>query len=245
MPRLNSYRAKPSPSALNKGRMWSHPEVNSHSLLVLTDEQLFAAPLLGVPKSELVSAINAGSDLETMLGSLSCMVNLASVRQLSLDLLNNLITIEYVGEENESRQLRLTFSSSKSADTCFTKIWRRLGEDLQLAPYKREPLQVVRAPLAMLLLTFVMTGSLACVASIREDSLTAQPPAHASSESARGTAADSRGKHNLDIMNWRVFCGIGGAVAAVSQIWLYRRLTAPPVLLKLSRITPTVETALT
>jgi hypothetical protein len=36
-------------------------------------------------------------------------------------------------------------------------------------------------------------------------------------------------------MNWKVVCALGGAVAAASQVWLYRRLTTPPASLELVR----------
>ena len=39
----------------------------------------------------------------------------------------------------------------------------------------------------------------------------------------------------LGWMDWRVVCGLGGAAAAGSQVWLYRRLTAPPAALEVVR----------
>ena len=36
-------------------------------------------------------------------------------------------------------------------------------------------------------------------------------------------------------LDWRVVCGLGGAVAAVLQVWIYRRLTQPPLSLELIR----------
>jgi hypothetical protein len=36
-------------------------------------------------------------------------------------------------------------------------------------------------------------------------------------------------------MDWRVVCGLGGAAAAATQVWLVRRVTAPPAALELVR----------
>ena len=68
-------------------RVWAHPDVKSHSLVVLTFEQLCLAPLAGAPKAELVAAAEAGGDLDDLLGPLAVVVDLIAVRRLKLDLL--------------------------------------------------------------------------------------------------------------------------------------------------------------
>ena len=57
----------PAPS---KRRIWAQPEVASHSLVVLTSDRLYLAPLGSDPRPETVAAITAGGDVEVLLGPL-------------------------------------------------------------------------------------------------------------------------------------------------------------------------------
>lgn len=211
--------------------MWSHPELSSHSVLVLTSNRLYLAPLTGTPKSETVAAIEAGLDLDQLLGSLATVVELAAIRRLTLDLLTNSLTIEYAGSAINRSRLRLTFSSSEAADACFTKIWRRLGDEFQLAPYQRDAWHSMRGPLALLAVILFLTAVMSGLLSVREDTAAARA-SHVNRTGADAPAEPGSAKI-LDWLNWRVVCGVGGVAAACSQVWLYRRLTAPPESLEL------------
>lgn len=218
-------------------RIWSHPELCSHSIVVLTFDQLYAAPLAGAPRAETLAAIESGADLETVLGPLTTVVDLERVRRLTLDLLSNSLNIEYAGAGTGASRLRLTFGSPREADACFTKIWRRLSDEFQLSPYRRDAWHSVREPLTLLAVTLLITALLAGLVSVHEDMATP----HAAHVAPAGDSAVLRPAPKttwdalMEWLNWKVVCGLGGAGAACSQVWLYRRLTAPPVSLDLLR----------
>jgi hypothetical protein len=134
-------------------------------------------------------------------------------------------------------RVRLTFATPEAADACFTKIWRRLGDEFQLAPYKRDTWNSMRSPLALLAFILFVTAALAGMVSIYEDMASTHMPAfnHATTgvsiekvEATKSTWATLFGW-----MSWKVVCGLGGVAAACSQVWLYRRLTTTPEALEL------------
>src|SRR5262249_54690674 len=85
-------------------RVWAHPELRSHSLLVLTFEQLHAAPLTGAPAAETLGAVET-ADLGALLGPRAVVVDLGAVRRAQLDLLTNAINLEYAGPGGEPGRL--------------------------------------------------------------------------------------------------------------------------------------------
>ncbi len=200
-------------------RVWAAPEVRSHSLVVLTFGKIYLTPAAGVPKPETVAALESGADVEALLGPSAMAIDLFSVRRLRLDLVTNTLAVDYyVGQGSVARvRVAIVFATSEAADTVFTKLWRRLGEGFELAPVKPELLTLVRTPLAAL------GGVIAATAA-----------------AALGLSAmrDFASPDTLELpewFDWRVVCGLGGAVMAVVQIWLYRRYTRPPVRLELVR----------
>jgi hypothetical protein len=217
--------------------VWTHPELSSHSVLVLTFDRFYLAPLAGSPKSTTLAAIEAGVDLDDLLGPLTTVIDLENIRQLRLELVVNSLTIEYVGRSMKQSRVRLTFATPEAADASFTKIWRRLGDDYQLAPYKRDTWHSVRSPLALLTFILLVTALLAGMVSIYEDmASTHMPPFnHAATGGPieKVEAAKSNWAVLFGWMNWKVVCGLGGVAAACSQVWLYRRLTTPPESLEL------------
>lgn len=223
MPLLNPIPLDTTIPGHTRRRLWSHPELSSHSVLVLTFDRFYLAPLSGSPKPETLAAIEAGADLDIILGPLTTVIDLEYIRQLSLDLLTNSLAIEYAGKGSKKSRLRLTFATPEAADACFTKIWRRLGNEFQLAPYKRDAWHSIRSPLALLSLILFSTALVAGLLSIHED-MASTPLNHA------------RWTNLVNWLNWRVVCGVGGAAAAGSQIWLYRRLTTPPESLELIKL---------
>lgn len=208
-------------------RVWAHPEVKSHSLVVLTFSRLHLAPKAGAPKADLVAAVEAGGDLDRLLGPLAVVVDLIAVCRLKLDLLANSLVVEYLAGGLGTSRLTVVLATPEAADACFTKFWRRLGDGYQLQPYKRDAWALSRGPLALLAGALVLTAALALAFSAFEDSA-----------SARASASDGPrvvSKAAPRWMDWRAVCAAGGVAAGASQVWLYRRLTRPPQALEVMR----------
>ena len=216
----------------SRRRVWVHPEVKSHSLVVLTFDRLHVAPLAGAPKADLLAAVGAGGDLEDLLGPLAVVVELISVQHLKLDLLSNALVVEYANGLGTSR-LTVVFAGPEAADLCFTKLWRRLGDGYKLRPYQRDPWTLARGPLVMLVGVLVATAALALTLSAFEDMASARAVAR--------LAADGKAlpktplEYLLGWMSWRAVCAAGGVAAGASQVWLYRKLTRPPVSLEVTK----------
>jgi hypothetical protein len=239
MPALNSFPLETTLPGQTRRRTWSHPELTTHSVLVLTFDRLYLAPQTGTPKSEYLEAIESGTDLDDMMGPLAVVLDLANIRQLSFDLLTNSLIVEYAGSGLGKSSVRIGFATPEAADACFTKIWRRLGEGFRLTPYQRDTWPTIRAPLLLLAAVLLATAVIAGLLSLHEDRTLVRLPTRGApgmvdaafhAESVRSTW-DSM----LDVVNWKVICGLGGAAAAVAQVWIYRRLTMPPVALELVR----------
>jgi hypothetical protein len=230
----------PVSAPASKRRIWLHPEVSSHSLAVLTTDRLYLAPLGGDPRPETIAAITAGRDMEDLLGPLTTSIDLIGVKRVKLDLLTNSLVVDHVGRYSTSRAT-VTFATAEAADACFTKTWRRLGEGMKLNDYQRDKAALARAPLTLLVLSLVLTAALALVISVFEDFGSAREAAESGAVATGplGERVDAIPKTPLEEligwMDWRVICAIGGSIAAASQVWLYRRLTTPPVSLELVR----------
>jgi hypothetical protein len=207
-------------------RTWVFPELMSHSLLVLTYDQVHLAPQSGEPKAETLAAIEAGASLDDVFGSLAVVINLYKVRRLKLDLLNNSVVLEYLGAGSETSQQRIWFATPVAADACFTKIWRRLGNSFQLSTHTRDSWNLARAPLLLLLGTLLTTAVFVLLLNVFQDLDAVPEPDPTRLVKSGGLFAS---------LDRRVVCAIGGVVAAVSQVWLYRRLTTPPVALEVTR----------
>ncbi|AMV29828.1 hypothetical protein VT84_35875 [Gemmata sp. SH-PL17] len=217
----------------SRRRVWVHPEVKSHSLVVLTFDRLYVAPPTGAPKAELLAAIGAGGNLEELLGPLAVVVELVAVQNLKLDLLSNSLVVEYVNGLGTSR-LTVVFASPEAADLCFTKLWRRLGDGHKLQPYQRDAWSLARGPLVMLAGVLAATAALALTLSVFEDMASARAAARLSAPDGM-TLPKSPLEHLLGWMSWRGVCAVGGIAAGASQVWLYRKLTRPPVSLEVTR----------
>jgi hypothetical protein len=235
--------ASPLETALpnqKRRRLWRHPELTSHALLVLTFERVYLTPEASNPKPELVTAVEAGGDLDQLLGSLAVVIDLVSVRRLRLELQTNSLVIEYAGNTYGTSRQRVAFATPEAADACFTKLWRRLGGGFELTAYQRDRWALARGPLLLLFVALAVTATLAIVLSIFEDMASAR----AASRVGTPGLGELGSKMNLPQspleillgwLDWQVVCGLGGVVAAVSQVWLYRRLTTPPASLELIR----------
>ena len=226
--------------AQTRRRVWHQPDLTSHSILVLTFDRIYLADDAQNPKAELIGAIEGGGGLEELLGSLAVVIDLSSIRRLQLHLETNSLMIEYVQSGHGKSRQRVTFATPEAADSCFTRVWRRLGEGVELTPYRRSGLALALGPLGLLLAALAVTAVLALALNVFQD----MRSAHAASPmSTHGvgelgssvTHSRSLVEKLLGWLDWRVVCGIGGVVAAVSQVWLYRRLTTPPASLELIR----------
>jgi hypothetical protein len=223
---LDVYPSDTELPGLVKRRVWSYPQLQSHSVMILTLRRLHLAPLAGEPKPEAMAAIDKGIDLEKILGPLTTIIDLDAVRGVKLDLLTNSLVIEYASAGHGVIRVTVVFKNADDADACFSKLWRRLGEGFALAPYKRPSWVLARTPVALLLGVLFATGLLVFGLSAAEDAATARV--------ADGTAATARDAA-LGWVNWKGVCAVGGVLAAALQVWLYRRLTQPPVRLELVR----------
>ena len=230
-----------TPAVPSKRRLWSEPELTSHSLLVLTPERVYLAPLGSDPRPETLEAITAGGDVEDYLGALATTIDLTGVCRVKLDLLSNSLNVDYIGREYSTGRATITFTTPEAADACFTKMWRRIGNGMKLNDAERDKAQLARAPLMLLFFSLVITAVLALLISVFEDFGNARVAAQAGQVAVGplGERVDTIPKTPLEgligWMNWKVICAIGGAVAAASQVWLYRRLTTPPACLELVR----------
>ncbi len=204
-------------------RVWHAPVVRSHSLAVLTATRLYLTPPAGRPKPEILTAIETGADLDAVLDPLATVVELSAVRRATLDLLTNTLRLEYASA-GRPMQAVVGFASAESADALFTKVWRRLGDRFELTPHKPDPWVAARVPVAIMLGVLAATIVLALAASAADDLAGARAGSHPSPLVAA-----------LGRMDWRMVCGVGGAVLAIVQAWLYRRLTRPPARLELVR----------
>ena len=240
MPVVNADTLETTLPGATRRRVWAHPEAKSHSLVVLTFDRLLVAPLAGSPKPEVVSAVENGGDLDELLGPLAVVVDYIAVSNVKLDLLTNSLVVEYLKGGLGTSRLTIVFATPETADACFTKLWRRLGDGHKLQPFKRDAWTIARAPLVLLIGALLVTAGLALVLSVFEDMASARAAARVSAPGLGGLdGAKALPKSSLEVligwMNWRVVCAVGGAVAAVAQVWLYRRLTRPPVSLELLR----------
>lgn len=219
-----------TPPGSARRRVWAHPDVTSHSLVVLTASRVYLAPLAGAPKAGLVAAIESGGDLDQLLGPLAVIVELTEVRRLKLDLLTNTLAVEYVKDGSSTSRLAAVFATPETADQCFAKLWRQLGDGYRLRPYKRDTWALARTPLVLLFGALIATAVLALVLSAIEDTA-----ARAAPGPGEPGAPLTPLERLLGQLNWRAVCAAGGVVAGLSQVWLYRRLTQPPKALEVTR----------
>ena len=223
----------------NRRRVWSHPELESHSLLVLTRDCLVLAPFTGTPRLELVAAAESDADLDELLGSLATVIQLGTVRRLTLDLLSNAVHLEYAPGARLKSGITLTFATSAAADSCFSRIWRRLGDACKLDSWQRDGWSSVRMPLLFLGAILAATAVLGFAIHTLDELSTANATASVNVPGEAQLGGPLLVPHAMNAligwMDWRAVCACGGAAAAASQVWLYRRITQPPTTLEVIR----------
>ena len=218
MPALLPQPSATTPPGLARRRVWAAPDVRSHSLVVLTLPRLYLAPPTGAPKPETVAAIERGGDVEAVLGPLTTAVELAAVRRVRLDLLTNTLHVEYAAGDRGQAGVAVTFATAEAADAAFSRLWRRLGNEFALKPFRADPWAVARGPAAAALAVLAGAALLAVGLNALDDLAAARQ-------------WDLAGR----LPGWRSVCGLAGAAAAGVTVWVYRRLTRPPERLDLVR----------
>ena len=213
---------------LTRRRVWSAPAVLSHSLLALTFQKLHLAPAGANVRPDVIAAIQTGADLEQTFGPFGTVVELAKVSRVLFDLLANALTLEYSHAEGSGAirlqgrapkaRVVIEFADHGTADEVYTKIWRRLGDRVELKPYRRDYRSLGRIPFAIMAGVLFATTSLVAAIQVAADAGPYANPVLAA----------------LNEFDWRWVCGVGGAALAVLQIRVYRAFTQPPTLLELA-----------
>jgi len=231
---------KPSPPSLRPPFptprcAWSHPELGSHSLLALTQTELYLVPYTGDSHPELVAAAETETELSGLLGPQVPPIDLTTIRRVKLDLLQNSLDITLA-----DGRINLRFTTSKDADACFTQLWQRLGAQARLESSQGTWWARARLPMTVLGAILAITAALALSISV-VDSLPDTGEA-ASLTVPGGPVNVPESVHGLiGWMDWRAVCVLGGIGAAAAQVWLYRQVTQPPVSLELFRAETELE----
>ncbi len=230
-----------SPAVLTRRRVWSSPDLSSHSTLVLTDDRIYLVPAEGSrPALERLEALRGDQPLDELFGPRAVVIDLIAVSRLRLDLTTNALTVNYLGNGYATFTQKIVFASPETADDCFEKLWKRLGDGFRLSGYRRPGWAEARAPLGLLVGSLVVTALLVLLASVFTDLAVARELSRGQSRGLADLGSSTPIPMTvpellLSWLDWRYLCAIGGVVAAVSQVWLYRRLTTPPSSLELIR----------
>jgi hypothetical protein len=218
MPSLKTYA--PSRTELPptfRRRVWAAPTVSSHAAVVLTPALLYLADGAGPVSDETIAAAERGEDLKQLFGSMVVPVNLPSVVRVLLDLPANTVHVEFTNEHRAgTTRVSATFAEAETADEVFTILWRRLGSEWSARPVRPAWWDRVRIPATTLAGVLTATLLLGLAATVTQD-------------------ADPASAGWLRLLDWRFVCGSGGALAALAQVWLYRRATQPAAAIELGR----------
>lgn len=201
---------------LARRRVWAAPDVSSHSLVVLTLPRIYLAPPVGEPKPEKIAALEKSLDIEAVLGPLTTSIELASIQRVRLDLMRNTVRIDHDHPRGGHQRSELVFRKPETADTVFSKLWRRLGGDFTLRPYRPETWELARSPL-LVMMAFALATAFVSFGL------------NAVSDVYGGTDWVTAGW----LPGWRAVCVTGGAAVAAAHVWLYRRISKPPERLEL------------
>lgn len=157
-------------------------------------------------------------------------IALAEVISARLNLEENTLEIcQGSGADFARQPTVISFSASRAADDCFMALCNRLSPGVDVHPEKPGAWSVARTPLLALLATISLTLILAFAAS----GLGQVAEAHRAGVPTPAVLAALAA--TLGSIPWEVICGLGGVLAGIIQVWLYRRLTEPPRTLVLAR----------
>ncbi|MFO0937947.1 MAG: hypothetical protein U0798_15705 [Gemmataceae bacterium] len=205
----------------SRRRVWVAPHVTSHAAIILTGNTLYLVSGTTPPSPEIVQAIHNGADPVDYFGQMVIVVSLSSIRLVSHDLLTNSIHLETQAGSGStgvwSSRSTIVFTNSESADSLFAKLWRRLGTQFKLRQDRPSMAQWIPTPLAAVAGIILTTLVLILLVNYLSDLGTSLPSGLAFVKS----------------IQWRWIAVTGGTLAAVVQVWIYRRATQPPVRLEL------------
>jgi hypothetical protein len=203
---------------LSRRRVWASPDVISHSLVVLTLPRIYLASAGESQRADIVKNLEQSLDIESLMGPLTTSIEMTSIDRVRLDLHDNSLRIDYKSPRHGRMKSRLVFATPETADTVFSKIWRRLGAEYTLRPFRQDTWEVSRLPLAVM-------GATAVATMLTAFGLNAIADVHG------GTDWVTAGW----LPGWRLVSVVGGMAVATAHVWLYRRLTQPPDRLELVR----------
>ena len=192
--------------------VWHGADLRSHALVVLTATRLYLVPADAVLVPGIAAELRAGVDVDAALGRAATVIDLGTVRRLELDLPRDTLRVETAGGAEAVR-----FATAEAADAAFTTAWRRLGDGFELVPYKLDGWDAVRPPVYAMLGVLAGVFVLGLGLYVVNDTLGPPPD------------------YLAPLFNWRWVCGFGGGVLACLQVWLYRRLTASPEWLEVTK----------
>ncbi len=200
-------------------RIWSSPDIISHSLITLTLAKIYFAS--GKTKAETVQNIQAGADLEETFGPLATVVDLSTITRLKLELITNTLTIEYRANSRTPARVTIQCATHETADEIYSKLWRRLGDEFEVRGNQDHSPAATRTPIIVIVAVLFCTVLFALLANFAADRVLLN--GENSSVVMKAFA----------IVDWKVIGAIGGGVLAILQVWLYRTLTVPPTQLEL------------
>jgi hypothetical protein len=218
-------------------RVWQPPEVLSHSLVVLTESTLHLAPAGGNPPVETVQSIEGGKPLDDLLPPLSATIELIAVLRLKHELLDNTIRIHYLSGAG-SAQTAVRFTKAEAADKLFSKLFARLGPaGYEVQPYKPAFWAAAWLPLLVMAGILVVFGGSALVLGVLEETRAAKVVSVGGNVVTPQTPGEILADWAADGPGWRTVCAVGGVLAALVQVWFYRRVTRPPTALEVVKKT--------
>jgi hypothetical protein len=216
VPRVLSRNTLPGET---RRQVWSRPEVISHALVLLTANGLHLVSASQSFAPELIKELDGGADPEKRLSGDPLVIPLSSIMAVTLDLPLNALQIDYGPAPTNANSISVGLANAELADLLFEVLWWRLGPTVELQPFSEPWQSLVRTPLMVMGVVLTVTLTFALVMNAMEDG----------SSPLRSIGAPSW-------LDWRLICGLGGGILALTQIWTYRRITRPTTRLRLVRI---------
>lgn len=230
MPALRESPLETTSANLTRPRVWAYPQVRSHALAALTADTLYLVSPAESADPTWQQELDQGREVESVLGDRAERFELAAIRKAKHDLVANSLVLDVEYARGGTRRVVIEFEDHASADACFTKLWRRLGRKVRLLPCKKDFWALAKVPAFVLIAVLAATLVLAIAANGVEH------VAEARNAGVPTSSLSSTLEAVLGGVPWEVICGVGGALAAVVQVWLYRRVTEPPQKLEIVRV---------
>jgi hypothetical protein len=184
--------------------------VNSHSLITLTLLRMYLSPKHNNPRNQ-AESVQKGVDLDSVFGPDATIIDLSTIHSVKFDMIANTLTLDFVSADKPGR-VQLSFNSHETADDVYTKLWRRLGDQVELRKFRSDYWELARMPVALMAVVIIGVALISAISNAASD-LSSKPI----------------------WLDWRWICGFGGIILAMLQLLLYRRITQPPQTLELIR----------